>query len=68
MNRILSLVLLFLGIVLVVYGFQAADSIGSSFSRLFTGAPTDRTIWLLLCGGLLIVGGAGGLFNSSNTA
>lgn len=52
MNRPLSLALLIGGIILIIYGASASDSIGSSFSRLFSGTPTDRTIWLLL-GGLV---------------
>lgn len=61
MNRILSLALLIGGIVLIVYGINASDSLGSDFSRFFTGAPTDKTIWLLLGGTVAAVVGAGGL-------
>lgn len=52
MNRLVSLAFLVVGIVLVIYGLAALDSIGSSFSRFFTGAPTDRTMWFLI-GGLV---------------
>lgn len=55
MNRPVSLALLIGGIVLIIYGVSASDSIGSGFSRLFTGAPTDKTIWLLL-GGIILAG------------
>jgi hypothetical protein len=55
MNKALSLALLVGGVILIIYGVSASDSIGSSFSRLFTGAPTDKTIWLLL-GGILVAG------------
>ena len=50
MNKIISLALLVGGIVLIVYGLSASDSISSSFSRFFTGNPTDKTIWLLIGG------------------
>jgi hypothetical protein len=50
MNRIVSLALLITGIVLIAYGLSALDSIGSSFSRFFTGSPTDKTMWLLIGG------------------
>jgi hypothetical protein len=63
MNRLLSIVLLALGTVLIIYGLNALDSIGSAFSRLFTGAPTDKTLWLLLGGFLVAAIGAGGLIN-----
>ena len=67
MNRILSLVLLCLGTVLIIYGLNALDSISSSFSRFFNGAPTDKTIWLLIGGGILFVLGAGGLFRPAKS-
>jgi len=50
MNRIVSCAILVIGIALVVYGLAALDSIGSSFSRFFTGSPTDKTMWLLIGG------------------
>jgi len=40
MNKSISLALLLSGIILIIYGVSAADSIGSSFSRFFTGSPT----------------------------
>lgn len=67
MNRIISLVLLACGITLLIYGGIASDSIGSGFSRLFTGSPTDKTIWLFVGGGVVTVVGLAGLFRSSKT-
>jgi hypothetical protein len=67
MNRPVSLALLIGGIVLIIYGVSASDSIGSGFSRLFTGAPTDKTIWLLL-GGILAAGvGLAGTLRGTKT-
>jgi len=60
MNKPISIALVVGGIVLMIYGISASDSVGSSFSRLFTGAPTDRTIWLLLGGiAAIVIGGFG---------
>jgi hypothetical protein len=67
MNRIASLVLLITGIVLVVYGLSALDSIGSSFSRFFTGAPTDKTMWLLIGGAVCAILGLGGVVRTSSS-
>jgi len=61
MNGIVSILLIVGGIVLLVLGIQAADSLGSQFSRFFTGEPTDKAIWMLLIGGLLLVVGLGSL-------
>ncbi|MBW8781214.1 MAG: DUF3185 family protein [Verrucomicrobia bacterium] len=67
MNKILSLAFLVGGIVLVVYGISASDSIGSSFSRLFTGSPTDKTLWLLIGGAVATAIGLGGLLRGSKS-
>jgi hypothetical protein len=60
MNRPIYLILLVVGVVLLVLGLIDADSIGSSFSRLFTGEPTDKSIWLMLSGGIATIVGLGG--------
>lgn len=62
MNKLISLALLATGIVLIVYGINASNSIGSDFSRLFTGSPTDKSVWLLIGGVVVAALGAGGLF------
>jgi hypothetical protein len=57
MNKGIGIALLVIGIVLIVYGINASDSASSGFSRIFTGAPTNKTLWLLLGGsGSAIVG------------
>lgn len=61
MNKLLSLTLLAVGVILIAYSIQASDSIGSDISRLFTGSPTDKTIWLLVGGGIASAIGVGGL-------
>jgi len=62
MNKLFFLALLVLGVVLIVLGVIASDSIKSDFSRLFPGEPTDKTIWLLVGGALsTVVGLAGAL-------
>jgi len=50
MNRIVGIVLLVAGVVLLVLGLNASDSLASDFSRFFTGSPTDKAIWLLIAG------------------
>ena len=67
MNKALSLALLVGGILAVGYGITASNSIGSDFSRLFTGAPTDKAIWLLLGGAVAAAIGGGGLLASSRS-
>jgi hypothetical protein len=68
MNKIISLALLVGGIVLIIYGINASDSIGSSFSRFFTGSPTDKTMWLIIGGTAASVVGLVGMARGSKSA
>ena len=52
MNKILGVGLLAVGVVLMIFGINASESFSSEVSRFFTGAPTDKSIWLLI-GGIL---------------
>lgn len=67
MNKIISLALLIGGIVLIGYGLNASDSIGSDVSRFFTGNPTDQTIWFLIGGIVAMAVGAGGLLRGTKS-
>jgi succinate dehydrogenase/fumarate reductase cytochrome b subunit len=66
MNKIFSIVLLVAGVVLIIYGINASHSIVSDFSRLFTGSPTDKSIWLLIGGIVAAAIGLGGIVRGSN--
>ena len=68
MNRLISLALLIGGIILIAYSVNASNSIGSGFSRLFTGSPTDKTIWLMIAGGLAAAVGLVGVFRGSKSS
>jgi hypothetical protein len=50
MNKSMSIALLVVGIILLVFGFNAYHSASSDISRFFTGAPTDKALWLLIGG------------------
>jgi len=50
MNKIFGLALLAGGIVLIVFGLSAMNSISSDVSRFFTGSPTDKAVWMLIGG------------------
>jgi amino acid permease len=67
MNKGFSLALLIVGIVLLIYGVTAADSISSSFSRFFTGKPTDQAMWMLIGGAIAAVIGLAGVLRGSRT-
>ena len=53
MNKSISVALLVVGVVLLVSGINAYHSASSDVSRFFTGAPTDKALWLLI-GGVVV--------------
>jgi hypothetical protein len=65
MNKAIGLALLVAGIVLIVYGINASHSVGSQVSQTFTGAPTNKTLWLLIGGIASAIVGAGLTFTGS---
>ncbi|MDA3962712.1 MAG: DUF3185 family protein [Planctomycetota bacterium] len=68
MIKLISLILLVIGVALVIVGLNAMDSFASSFSRFFTGSPTDESIWLLITGVVLISISGFGLFRGTKEA
>ena len=65
MNETVFLVVLVLGVVLLAFGAIESDSISSDFSRLFTGEPTDKAVWLLIGGAVATIVGLGGMARGS---
>lgn len=61
MNRLTSFALLIGGVILIIYGISASNSVGSGFSKLFTGSPTDKTIWLMIGGVIATLVGLSGV-------
>ena len=59
MNKSISVALLAVGVILLAFGLNAYHSTSSDVSRFFTGAPTDKALWLLIGG---VVAGIVGLF------
>ncbi len=53
MNKGMSVALLVVGVILLVFGLNAYRSASSDVSRFFTGAPTDKALWLLI-GGVVV--------------
>jgi hypothetical protein len=68
MIKILSLVLLVVGVVLVIIGISASQSLASDVSRFFTGSPTDKAIWSLTIGVVLSIIGLIGVLRRSRTS
>ena len=67
MNKTISLAILVGGIVLVIFGVNASNSLSSDISRFFTDAPTDKAIWLLVGGAVVTIVGLMGLLRGSRS-
>ncbi len=65
MNKTMSLAFLVGGIVLLVLGYNAAQSTSSAFSRIFTGSPNNKAIWMMVAGSVAAVVGVAGLSRGS---
>ena len=61
MNKLISLALIVGGVILIVFGISAMDSFSSDISRFFTGSPTDKSVWLLIGGGVALLAGISGV-------
>jgi hypothetical protein len=59
MQSAVGIALLVVGVVLIIFGMQASASVGSRLTELFTGTPSDRTIWLLVVGVAAAIVGLG---------
>jgi hypothetical protein len=57
-NRLLGFVLLAVGIVLLVMGYNAAQSVGSQFKQAFSGSMSDKATLLYLGGAVATAIGA----------
>jgi hypothetical protein len=65
MNKAIGLALLVVGVILIVYGINSSDSVSSHLSQTFTGAPTNKTMWLLIGGIAASIVGAAVTFAGS---
>lgn len=64
MQKISGVVFLVLGLILLVVGFEARDSVSSQLSQTFTGSPSNKALILLTSGAVCSVIGLGVLFGS----
>ena len=57
MNKAFALALLIGGIILIVFGVNESNSVTSDVNRVFTGNPTDKSMWMLIGGAVAAVVG-----------
>jgi hypothetical protein len=68
MTKAVSLAVLAGGILLLIFGVNAYNSSSSDISRFFTGAATDKSIWMVVGGVVATVLGLVGLLRGSKKA
>ena len=62
MHKAIAVALIAVGVVLLVFGYDASQSISSEVSRVVTGSPSDRAMWLLGGGAAATAAGVVWLF------
>jgi hypothetical protein len=68
MVKAISIALIAGGVVLLYFGGQSMHSFANDMSRIFTGAPTDKTIWLIAGGIIATIAGLIGLASSASSS
>jgi hypothetical protein len=58
MNKPFGLALLVAGVILIASGYNASQSFSSDVSRFFTGAATNKAMWMLVGGAVTAILGA----------
>lgn len=56
-NTLFAIVLLLVGAALLYWGFDASDSFASEVSKTVQGAPSDKSIGLMVAGGAIALAG-----------
>jgi hypothetical protein len=57
-NKLIGLVLLAVGIVLLVMGYNASQSVGSQFKEAFSGSMSDKATMFYIGGAIVTAIGA----------
>lgn len=56
-TKIIGLVLLVVGVILLIFGYNASQSIADQVTETFTGRFTDETMWYIILGAASLVVG-----------
>lgn len=56
--RIAGIVLLVVGLALLIFGYNASQSVGEQLSETITGRFSDKTTWMIIGGIAALVAGA----------
>jgi uncharacterized membrane protein YidH (DUF202 family) len=56
-QKLLGIILVVIGIILLVFGFNASQSLGDQVTETFTGRFKDETMWYIIGGAVAVVVG-----------
>lgn len=57
-QKLLGIILLVIGVILLVFGFNASQSLGDQVTETITGRFTDETMWYIIGGAVAsVIGG-----------
>ncbi|MCC5940374.1 MAG: DUF3185 family protein [Balneolaceae bacterium] len=62
MKKMISAGLVVGGLILLYFGYQEYQSIGSEIQEAFTGSPDSSVMWMLIGGAVATIAGLVGLF------
>lgn len=58
LNKVTGVILLVVGSLLILWGYNESESLGSHLTRLYSGNPTQNTLFYYLGGGVCLLLGA----------
>ena len=68
MEKLDSLILLVGGVVLIIIGINATNSLGSDIWWFFTSSPTSKAVWVLIAGIVASIIGLIGIIRGAKQA
>lgn len=57
-SKLLGIILLVVGVILLIFGWNASQSLGDQVTETLTGRFTDETMWFIIGGAVAVVVGA----------
>lgn len=57
-SKLLGIILLVVGVIVLIFGFNASQSLGDQVTETLTGRFTDKTMWYIIGGTVAVVAGS----------
>ncbi len=57
-SKLLGIILLVVGVIVLLFGFNASQSLGDQVTETLTGRFTDETMWYIIGGTVAVVVGS----------